>query len=662
MELALPHVVVRICGRGTGIDLVAALGVHPVEVSEARDLPEARRVAGGRPAILVVVVDPPDGDAALAETRAEFPGVPILLVADAADDASAPVAAAAGAGSVEWIRADQSIEDICWQVLEAVGRAARRSGIAERPLGPEFLEVDGRGIVASGTTIGDGLFFDGRRIRAGDSLLAVVDPRDRAVFTAAVERAAVGETRFLALRVLGERGGRHAAAVGLRGAGAGRVGLLVQPLVSGGAIIGRHINNRDPITGLLTRWEMSRVLERQGRIAPASAGSAFLFLLRLDDCASIANEIGHRQSDVLLARVATALGRLFPHPALTSRLMGDTFLAFLPAVDAPEAGRRADALIREVNGIDVPGFAPGFTLRAAIGVAAVEGGDHDLAIRQAEAAAVEAREAGGNRVVVAGSATFTPAQAGEFSADMELGSWQVWLQPVLPAVGSRPAFHEALARFDSGLRRVVSRADFFVAGRAAGLLERFDRMMLLRVLAILAAHPHARLSVNVSHETFAGASFPGAFVELVREVPGACERIILEIAPRCLAAPSADARGRLEALAEAGIAVAIDDFGSGICRLTALTQFPIAIVKLDELVTGYIDDDPLQREFVRTVVSLCRARGITTVAEYTRGPEQLARLVEDGVDLFQGELFGMPRPAAEVLPPAPARTAEPARG
>jgi len=69
-------------------------------------------------------------------------------------------------------------------------------------------------------------------------------------------------------------------------------------------------------------------------------------------------------------------------------------------------------------------------------------------------------------------------------------------------------------------------------------------------------------------------------------------------------------------------------------------------------VTGYVDDDPLQREFVRTVVSLCRARGITTVAEYARSPEQLARLVADGVDLFQGELFGMPRPAEDVFAPA----------
>lgn len=134
-----------------------------------------------------------------------------------------------------------------------------------------------------------------------------------------------------------------------------------------------------------------------------------------------------------------------------------------------------------------------------------------------------------------------------------------------------------------------------------------------------------------------------------RSLPDGFQRIILEIASRCLAGPEQVVRSRLESLAAAGLAVAIDDFGSGVCRLRYLTQWPIAIVKLDQLVTGYVDDDPLQREFVRTAVSLCRARGITTVAEYTRTAEQLARLMADGVDLFQGELFGMPRPAAEVL-------------
>ena len=108
-------------------------------------------------------------------------------------------------------------------------------------------------------------------------------------------------------------------------------------------------------------------------------------------------------------------------------------------------------------------------------------------------------------------------------------------------------------------------------------------------------------------------------------------------------------RGRLVQLASAGIEVALDDFGSGVCLLRHLTDYPLSIVKLDELVSDYVGDDPLQRNFVRMVVNLCRARGIRTVAEYTRTHEQMERLAADGVDYFQGELLGMAMPAAEAL-------------
>jgi diguanylate cyclase (GGDEF)-like protein len=428
--------------------------------------------------------------------------------------------------------------------------------------------------------------------------------------------------------------------------------VLVQPLIFGGPIVGRHVNDRDPITGLLNRWAVSRALEELEKKEPP-VGQAAVILVTLDGFADIGSYIGHRQTDVVLLSVASVMSQVFPYPALTSRLMGDSFLAYVTNADNDELLRRAERMLGLLGKIEVPGFEPRFTLRASVGVASVTDGDHDLALRLAEAAVGEARMAGGNRVVVAGSAEFTGAQTRELTRSMDLGSWEVWLQPVVRDRDGRAEFHEALARFSTGDRHLASRADLFMAGRADGLLERFDRMMLQRAVEMLAAHPQARLSVNVSFETFISKSFPGSFLEIIRRVPDGGRRIILEIASRCMAVPDAVVRPRLESLAAAGVAVALDDFGSGICRLRYLTQWPLAMVKLDQLVTGYVDDDPLQREFVRTVVSLCRARGITTVAEYTRRPDQLARLVEDGVDLFQGELFGMPRPATEALAAAP---------
>lgn len=649
MELALPHVVVRVCGTAAGPELVAALGVHPVEVSEARDVGELRRIADGRPALLVVVVDPPDARRASAETWAEFPGVPILIVSDSAEPC--PPGAAAGRGWVDTIGTSQPLPDICWLVLEAVSRAARRPGIAERPLGPQLIEVDDRGVVSAVAAARDATIAGCGRLRPGDDLPSLVEPLDRDAITRALGRARTGAAEFGTVRLRDDRGRRHVVALGMRRIDAGRIGMLVQPLISGGTIVGRHVNNRDPITGLLTRWAMSRALdahEQQGLASPRSA----IVLVTLDNFSAISDSIGHRQTDAVLLEVATTLNQAFPYPALTSRLMGDTFAAFLPVSGDDEPGPRAEQLLEMIGGIDVPGFDPPFALRASVGVARLTDGDHDLALRLAEAAAGEARAAGGNRIIVARSPQFTRTQAHELSASMDRGSWEMWLQPVVHHDTGRAAYHEALARFDVASRHLASRADFFTAGQAEGLLERFDRMMLQRALAMLESHPDARLAVNVSHETFVSESFPAAFLDLIGRVPDGRGRIILEITSRSVAAPEAVARPRLESLAAAGVAAALDDFGSGICRLHYLTQLPLAIVKLDQLVTGYIDDDPLQRDFVRTVVSLCRARGITTVAEYTRGADQLARLVEDGVDLFQGELFGMPRPAAEALAPA----------
>ncbi len=646
MELALPHVVVRVCGTGVGPDLVAALSVHPVEVSEARDVSELHRVSDRRPALLVVVVDPPDAHSVAVETWADFPGTPILIVSDAAQpfvpsDTSR-------SGWVDTVPSGQPVQDICWLVLEAASRAAHVPGIAEHPLGPHRIDVDDKGIVLAVSPTPDMAINSFFRLRPGDSLHSIVEPLERNVIDTALRRSQTDGAQFCTVRFCDDHGHHHIVALGLRTIADARVAVLAQPLISGGAIVGRHVNNRDPITGLLTRWAISRALEAREQRGPM-VGKAAVILVSLDDFSAISSYIGHRQTDRVLQEVASALHQVFPYPSLTSRLMGDTFLAYVSGAEHDEPLHLAERLLQTLGGIDVPGFAPRFQLRASVGVASVTEGDHDLALRLAEAAAAEARAAGGNRVIVAGSAQFTRVQDRDLTASMDLGSWEVWLQPVVRHGSDRAEYHEALARFDGGQRHLASRADFFTAGHAQGLLERFDRMMLQRALALLESHPDAKLAVNVTYETFVSSRFPASFLDLIRRVPDGCCRIILEIAPRCVSVPEGIVRPRLEALASAGVAIALDDFGSGICRLRYLTQWPLAIVKLDQLVTGYVDDDPLQRQFVRTVVSLCRARGITTVAEYTRSEEQLARLVADGIDLFQGELFGMPRPAAELL-------------
>lgn len=350
MEFALPHVIVRIyfpeVGPGVGPDLVAALGVHPVEVTEARDHHEARRAAGGRPPSLVVVTDPPNHHAAVAATRSEFPQTPILIVGNSAAVPDAPelplVTEAPESGWVDTISGNLPLTDMCWHVLKAVSRVALLPGVSERLLGPVFIEVDDRGNVLSRAVGIDRLLVDSRRVRIGESLLPLIEPPDRDDLARMFEQPQVGTARFCTARLISEHGCGHAASVGLRRLGAGRVGVLFQPLIPDGPILGRHINNRDPITGLLTRWAISRLLEESEEAGAMGRGPTLL-ILKLDNFRTVSEHIGSRITDAILVQVASILGQILPYPAVSSRLMGDTFLTFLPDMGVEEAldrGRR----------------------------------------------------------------------------------------------------------------------------------------------------------------------------------------------------------------------------------------------------------------------------------------------------------------------------------
>ena len=643
VELALPHVVVWSRGPGLGTDLVAALAAHPVEVSEVRGLVEAQRAATSRPPLLVVLVCPQNAVGRLAEASQTFPGIPILLYADS----PAPLAAGGIPAGVQLDERSSGLplQEICWQVAEALSRTARTSEAPERRLGPMRIELDRKGVVGTLFDLRGIWFFPGPYPKAGESLLPLLQSEDRDLFARHLDLAEQGSVSFFPVRVLDHSGAPHPMHAGLRFAGGGRVDLILQPLVDCAPIVGRRRGTRDPLTGLVDRWELWQRMEQQ----ELSSRPALVLFAKLDAFESIFTTMTFQEVDEVFDRVASAIARVFPWPIQPSRLTGGEFLLLITEMSAERVEHRARLLIRMVNRIGGEGVfnEPRFGL--SVGIADVTGGDYDLAVRLAETGVREAHAEGGNRVVIAGADTSISSRFGELQANMDLGSWEIWLQPVVRDSVGGPDFYEALARFGVAPHAMITRPDFFTTGQLMGLLERFDRQVLLRAIELLVAHPHVRISVNLTRETFATDSFPDSAIDIVRESlidPG---RIIFEMSPVCLTLPSDMVRMRLKQLDHAGIGVALDDFGSGVCSLRHLTDYPITMVKLDELVTSCVADDPLQRNFVRMVVNLCRARGVRTVAEYTRTIEQMQRLAEDGVDLFQGDLLGVAQSPAAIL-------------
>jgi diguanylate cyclase (GGDEF)-like protein len=189
---------------------------------------------------------------------------------------------------------------------------------------------------------------------------------------------------------------------GLRFGGAGRVDLILQPLIDCAPIVGRRRGTRDPLTGLIDRWELWRQMGQRG----ASAGPACVLFAKLDAFESIATTMNFQQVDEVFDRVASAITRVFPWPAQPSRLTGGAFLCLITDTAAERLRGRAQRLIQLVNRIGGEGVFNELRFGMSIGIADVTDGDHDLAVRLAETAVREAHTAGGNRVVIAEEGDF----------------------------------------------------------------------------------------------------------------------------------------------------------------------------------------------------------------------------------------------------------------
>ena len=96
-----------------------------------------------------------------------------------------------------------------------------------------------------------------------------------------------------------------------------------------------------------------------------------------------------------------------------------------------------------------------------------------------------------------------------------------------------------------------------------------------------------------------------------------------------------------------GLHISLDDFGSQYANLSLFTNVKFETVKLDRSLIAELGANPINRALVRDLVQICRAYGMTCVAEGVETEEQVAALRDMGCIYAQGFYYGRPVPAEE---------------
>jgi diguanylate cyclase (GGDEF)-like protein len=169
----------------------------------------------------------------------------------------------------------------------------------------------------------------------------------------------------------------------------------------------------DPLTGLLNRASLdARVVEIEEQ-AHLTGGAVSVIVLDLDGFKRVNDTYGHERGDLVLRDAAYEIRKSLRSFELVYRIGGEEFLVLLPGVDlsgALEIAERVRHSVQEARPGDLD-------LTISAGVAADSGGDirYDDLFRAADAALLEAKRAGRNRVETAGGLSLLA-----FSSDREL--------------------------------------------------------------------------------------------------------------------------------------------------------------------------------------------------------------------------------------------------
>jgi EAL domain-containing protein (putative c-di-GMP-specific phosphodiesterase class I) len=157
------------------------------------------------------------------------------------------------------------------------------------------------------------------------------------------------------------------------------------------------------------------------------------------------------------------------------------------------------------------------------------------------------------------------------------------------------------------------------------------------------------VTVNLSSIQFDRSNVPALVRETLAATNLPAHRLELEITESTLLQNTKRIRADLQQLAESGVRLSLDDFGTAYSSLSYLHSFPLHKVKIDQSFLQGLGDDERRVTLLRGITRLSAQLGLRVVVEGVETEQQLELLAgEDSIDEVQGYLLCRPMPAADL--------------
>lgn len=417
----------------------------------------------------------------------------------------------------------------------------------------------------------------------------------------------------------------------------------------------QELASTDTLTGLPNRHAVYELIDT---LLTESQSSFAILFLDLDNFKTVNDHYGHIVGDSLIQLVAKRIQPYLVEGDTLARLGGDEFLIVAKNKTEQEIATLAHTITRALK-VTLKLTTIEVFSSASMGIAMypTHGATRDILIQYADTAMYSAKEHD------RGSFRFFEESMNEKLSEyvwldrnlrkaLDNNEFELYYQPKINLVTGKPTCVEALIRWNSPERGLISPLQFIPFAEESGLIAPLGAWVL-RTAAKQAATWHAmgihlRIAVNVSARQLRSDAIITDLTDALTAADLSFCPLDIELTESCLAQDETLAYSLIARFRALGAGVHLDDFGTGYSSLSQLGRLPLDVLKLDRSFISNIEADERVQSLVRAMVAVGQELGLMIVAEGVETPAQAQFLANIGVNYAQGYLYSKPVRAAEL--------------
>ncbi len=233
---------------------------------------------------------------------------------------------------------------------------------------------------------------------------------------------------------------------------------------------------------------------------------------------------------------------------------------------------------------------------------------------------------------------------------LEQNRVDLYLQPVVSLPERKVRFYETFSRIRNDQGNVILPEQYLSVAAEQGLLTDIDNMLLFRCVQLIRRAQIDKLAVgffcNLASESLNDKDFFPQFIEFMRANVALADNLVFELAQSAIKNP--DIERNLKPLARLGFTFSLDKVSDLSLNFAGLAKRGFRFLKVPSALLrdrGNHEDLPFHIDDYKNAVN--RA-GLQLIAEKVEEDREVIDLLDLGIDLGQGFLFGEPRPSREV--------------